>query len=162
MRRESVGPGLLEADRGSAEAVGTILAIATLLIFAGLALPGLDLITQASEVSQANQLEYHAQRLSSEIQTVDQLVRSSDSTGPIGRQVTLPRHIGNEQYIISVVTESTGDQYLLFESSVQQLSARAPFVSETPVANATLTGGDLQVVRKDGDAVITVLAGGAE
>ena len=160
MRRESVGPGPPEADRASAEAVGTILALATLLIFAGLALPGLNLITQASEVSQANQLEYHAQRLSGEIQTVDQLVRSSDSTGPIGRHVTLPRHIGNEQYTISVVTEPDGDQYLLFESSVQQLSARALFVSETPVANATLTGGDLQVVRRDGDAGITVLPGG--
>lgn len=156
MKREHVCLLSSGDNRGSAEAVGTIMALATLLIFAGLALPGLGVVTQASEVSLANQLEYHAQRLSGEIQTVDQLVRSSNSTGPIGRHVEFPRHIGNEQYTISVVTEPDGDQYLLFQSSVQQLSARALFVSETPVANATVTGGDLQVIRTDGAAEITV------
>lgn len=146
-------------DRGSAEAVGTIMALATLLIFAGLALPGLGVVTQASEVSQANQLEYHAQRLAGEIQSVDRLVRSSNSSGPIGRHVALPRHIGNEQYTISVITEPDGDQYLLFETTVQQLTARALFVSETPVSNTTVTGGDLQVIRGDGAAEITVKSG---
>lgn len=147
-------------DRGSAEAVGTIMALATLLIFAGLALPGFDMVTHAASVSQANQLEYHAQRLAGDIQTVDQLVRSSNSSGPIGRHVDFPRHIGNEQYTISVITEPDGDQYLVFQTTVQQLSTRVLFVSETPVSNATLTGDDLRVFRTDGATEITVKSDG--
>lgn len=147
-------------DRGSAEAVGTILALATLLIFAGLAIPGLTVVTQASTVAQENQLEYQAQRLAGEIQTVDRLVRSSNSTGPIGRHVTFPQHIGNEQYTVSVITEPDGDQYLVFQTSVQQLSTRVRFVSETPVENATMTGGDLHVIRADGATGITIQANG--
>lgn len=147
-------------DRGSAEAVGTILALGTLLVFAGLAIPALELVTDAAATGQQNQLEFHAQRLSGELQTVDQLVRSSESTGPIGRHVGFPEQIGNEHYTITVTTDREGDQSIVLRTNSQALSARALFVSETPVRNTTISGGDLHILRVDGSAEIVVRPGG--
>lgn len=146
-------------DRASAEAVGTILALGTLLVFAGLAIPALGLVTDAAATGQQNQLEFNAQRLSGEIQTVDQLVRSSDSAGPIGRHVSFPERIGNERYTITVTTDPGGDQSIIFHSNSQSLSARVLFVSETPVQNTTITGGDLHIRRPNGATEIEIRAG---
>ena len=146
-------------DRASAEAVGTILALGTLLVFAGLSIPALGLVTDAAATGQQNQLEFNAQRLAGEIQTVDQLVRSSDSAGPIGRHVSFPDRIGNERYTITVTTDSGGDQSVIFRSNSQSLSARVLFVSETSVRNSTFSGGDVQVIRADGATEIVVRPG---
>lgn len=146
-------------DRGSAEAVGTILSLATLLIFAGLAIPALGVVTDAAAIAQQQQLEFHGQRLSSELQTVDQLVRSSDSSGPIARYVSFPDHIGNERYTITVTTDREADQSIILRSNSQSLSARVLFVSETPVRNSTFSGGDVQIIRADESTEIVVRPG---
>lgn len=147
-------------ERGSAEAIGTIFSIVTLLMFAGLTLPALGLITDGAARSQEQELAYHSQRLSGEIQTVDQLVRRSASSGPIGRHIVLPDHVGNERYAISVISEPGGDQFLVLKTHSDEVSTRVRFVSDTPVANTTVVGGDLYVVRDDGASTITVLPDG--
>lgn len=149
------------SDRGSAEAVGTILALATLLVFAGLTIPALDIVTNTATIGQQRQLEFHAHRLSGEIQSVDRLVRSSASTGPIGRSVGFPDHIGNEQYIVSIRSHPVDGQTIELRSSSGSVSARVQFISETPVANATIRGGDLRILREIGSRAITVRAEGA-
>lgn len=156
MPTNSSDRGCRGTDRASAEAVGTILALATLLVFAGLTIPALDVVTDAAAIGQQRQLEFHAQRLSGELQTVDQLVRSSASPGPIGRSVVLPERIGNEQYLVSIRSLTGGEQTIVLRSASGTASARAGFVSDTPVANATLSGGDLRIIRENGSTEIVV------
>lgn len=143
-------------DRASAEAVGTILALATLLVFAGLTIPALDVITEAATIGQQRHLEFHAQRLSGELQTVDQLVRSSASPGPIGRSVDLPDRVGNEPYLVSIRSKPEGEQIIIFRSASGTVTARARFIADTPVENTTVSGGNLRIIRENGSREIVV------
>lgn len=147
-------------ERASGEAVGTILALGTLFLFASLTLPALTLITDASAIAQQNQLEFTGQRIAGEIQTVDQLVRRSQSTGLIARRISLPTHIGNDQYTITTITTPAGDQYLVLQPINQNHAIRVLFTSETPVVNTTLTGGNIVIHRAPGRNAIQIIQAG--
>lgn len=147
-------------DRGTGEAVGTILALVTLLLFAGASLPALDLVTDAAAVGQQHQLNYHAQQLAFELETVDRLVRRSDSPGTIGRFVDLPDRVGGERYTITIAVEDA-HQTVSLRTDSGSAAARARFRTETPVDPITLHGGPIDIVRDNGSVSIAVRPEGA-
>lgn len=143
-------------DRGVSESLGFIMGMGTLFIFLAATFPIWGQIASVSTQAQENQAEFEGQRLASEIQRVDRLVRSSDSGGTIGRHIGLSSHLGNNQYTLTVVNEPDGDQYIIVETERRNLRTKVEFRTSTPVENTTVSGGELFIVRKGGESEISI------
>lgn len=144
-------------NRGLAESIGTIMNLFVLSIFLIGLFAALNTATQGAEIAQRNQMEAEGQKVAGQLATVDRLVRGSDSTGQIGRHISLSERIGNNKYTITVVVNGPDDQYLVLETDSSRMKATIPFATETPVTETTVEGGDIYIVRQAGESNITIV-----
>jgi hypothetical protein len=142
--------------RGASEPLAYMLNLAILLMFLGASIPFMGQFMSVSAQAQTNQAEAEAQRVAGGLQTVDRLVRSSNSSGTIGRHYELSGRIGNNQYTITIDSKTDGVQRITIETRNQDVKVEARFSTETPIANTTIKGGKIFIVREDGASEITV------
>jgi hypothetical protein len=144
-------------NRGLSDAFGYIVALGmlTTLIIAFYA--SMPAVTQGADLAQRDQMQSEGQKLSGQIVTVDRLVRSSNSDGQIGRHISLSERIGNQKYTISVLSNGD-DQQLLLETVSSEMQVRIPVKTETPITETTIPGGDLYIVRYNGENNITLVS----
>ena len=145
-------------DRGMSEAIGTILNLFVLMIFITGLFAGLNTSTQGAEIAQRQQLDAEAQKVSGQLATVDRLVRGSESTGQIGRHITLSDRIGNQRYTITIEENSPGEGQVVLKTASSNMEVSVPFAMETPANETTVDGGDIYIVRKAGEDSISIIS----
>jgi len=145
-------------NRGMSEAIGTILNLLVLAIFITGLFAGLNTSTEGADIAQRQQLESEAQKVSGQMATVDRLVRGSESTGQIGRHITLSNRIGNERYTITIVEDSPGEGQVVLKTVSSEKEVSVPFEMDTPANETTVDGGDIYIVRKSGENTISLVS----
>jgi hypothetical protein len=131
-----------------------------LFAFLAVTFPIFSQIIGISAAAQADQAETEAQRVAGGLQSVDRLVRSSASTGTIGQHLDLAPRIGNNRYRILVRSDHDGPQFIIIQTQSLDVEVSVQFNTTTKVANTTVEGGEIFIVRRDGASEITVEAEG--
>lgn len=147
-------------DRAATEQIGYVLSLAVLFAFLAVTFPIFNQIMGISAAAQGEQAETEAQRVADGLQTVDRLVRSSASTGTIGRHYDLAPRIGNNRYKILIRSDHDGPQYITIQTQSLDVEVTVQFNTTKKVANTTVDGGEIFIVRRDGASEITVEAEG--
>jgi hypothetical protein len=143
-------------DRAVSEQIGYVLNLSVLFVFLALTAPIFSQLIGVSAAAQSQQAQTEAQRVADGLQSVDRLVRSSASPDTIGRHYELAPRIGNNKYTISVNWEPDGPGTIVIETDSLNVRVEAMFNSSTPVANQSVAGGQVYIVRKQGDTKITL------
>ncbi|MFC7045641.1 hypothetical protein ACFQH6_09700 [Halobacteriaceae archaeon GCM10025711] len=137
-------------DRAVSSTVGFVLnlAIATLLVSSLLIAAG-NVVDDRRESAARGELRIVGQRLAANLMTADRLAGAGGETVRV--DADLPDRIAGGSYIVTV-NGSAPRQHIELVSPDTDVRVVVYFESSTTVEDATLDGGDVQVVRAgDGD-----------
>lgn len=151
--------GLFDDTRAASEVIGTLISLAMLVVFlSGTAVVSVYALDAVEESNAREQLEFRGEQLATTIEDVDRRVRGSASTNAIGTSVSLPERAGNEQYTIVVVAQANNmyQLELSLDGEDGEYTAAVQFRSETDVETGSVRGGDLEVIRKEGESQISI------
>lgn len=141
-------------DRGVSEVVGYLLSVAIVgMVMVGVVVSASAYFEQREEVAVSTDLEEHGQHLSRTVGIVDRLVRQSNSSGEIGRQVDLPSTVGDERYRITIVNRTRASapdspcNRPCLVLATDDVTRRVYVASVTTLEAGSVVGGSLYVVR---------------
>ncbi|WP_227354178.1 DUF7266 family protein [Haladaptatus salinisoli] len=118
------------------------LAVATLLI-AGLLTATGGLVEDQRREAARTELSVVGQRLASDLQTADRLVRAGGET--VAVESPLPERVAGVSYTVTV-----GSNELVLETTHPEVTVRVSFAAATAVEETTVSGGAVTIVRVDG------------
>lgn len=125
------------------------LVIATLLVGGLLTATG-GMVEDRRESAARTELSVLGERVAADLMAADRLALvgadgpSDDPTVALG--VSLPERVAGAQYEISV---RTSPSEVVLRSDFPEVTVRVEFRHDTPVADATVRGGDLRIVLSD-------------
>lgn len=151
--------------RGASEVIGYLLSVVLFtIVITGTIVPASTYFEGQDRIAASNQLETTGQEFTGTIQSVDRLVRQSDSPGEIGQQIALPESIRGSGYTVTVINESAAAasgtacdrQCVILDGD--EVSQTVYFRSVTPIENTTVNGRTIYVSRPAGESMIRLNA----
>jgi hypothetical protein len=150
---EIVGNGV---SRGLAEGVGFVFALGILTLFVGGSMfAGATLLENTAENAKQEQIEFEAERVAWAFEDVDRSVRASDSDNEISEVVDLPDEIAGDTYNLTITPTPTGG-FVNMSVRGSGVETSVEFYTDTLVKDRSVTGGELRVLRRQGETRITV------
>jgi hypothetical protein len=138
-------PGVRRDDRAVSTALGYVLSlgIASLLI-SGLMIAAGGFVETEREQVVRSELEVVGQTLVADLEGADRLASTIDGT--VSVRSSLPRRVGSATYSITLTDEGGGVTTVTLAAPTVDVSVDIRLVTNTPVVEATLEGGELVVV----------------
>ncbi|WP_372911876.1 hypothetical protein [Salinigranum sp.] len=138
-------PGVRRDDRAVSTALGYVLSlgIASLLI-SGLMIAAGGFVETEREQVVRSELEVVGQTLVADLEGADRLASTIDGT--VSVRSSLPRRVGSATYSLTLIDEGGGVTTVTLAAPSVDVSVDIRLVTNTPVAEATLEGGELVVV----------------
>ncbi|WP_338741750.1 DUF7266 family protein [Haloplanus salilacus] len=135
------------SDRAVSTALGYVLTlgIATILI-SGLLIAAGTAVEDRRDVTTRSSLDVAGERLASNLMSADRLAETSGARA-VSVAVDLPSRIAGNGYLVTV---DPANSTLVLVSDGPDVTVHVRFTTTTPVAAATVRGGDLRVVLSAG------------
>lgn len=131
-------------DRGVSATVNYALNLAvTTLLIAGLLTATGGMVEDQRREAARTELNVVGQRLASDLQTADRLVRAGGET--VAVESPLPERVAGVSYTVTV-----GSNELVLETTRPEVTVRVSFATATAMEETTVSGGAVTIVRVDG------------
>ncbi|MFB6113980.1 MAG: hypothetical protein ABEJ58_07755 [Halodesulfurarchaeum sp.] len=139
---------MADVNRGVSTVVGYVLnvGVATILI-TGLLFGATGLVSDQRERAVRSELEVVGNRIASDLQTADTLLRASDG-GRVHVESSLPTHVAGQQYRIEIRSDGDGTTVVL-RMSDPAVTVVVPVNTSVGVSETTLTGGPIVIEGSD-------------
>lgn len=135
---------MADVSRGVSTTLGYVLnlGVAAILVTA-LMLSAGTLVDNQREQAVETELEVIGERVAADLGAADRLARASDG-GSVRYVVEVPDRVAGTTYDVQV--NESGDDHIVLVSDRPRVRVSVPYDSETPVTNATQSGGQFAVV----------------
>lgn len=136
-----------DTDRAVSTALGYVLTLGiTSILISGLLIAAGGVVDDRRDATVRNSLEVAGERLVTNLMAADRLANASATTA-VTVDVDLPERVAGTGYVVSV---APGSSTVVLEADGPDVTVSVSYATSTPVAAASVRGGDLRITLNAG------------